>query len=120
MKIDKILMNFTVYMNPEVTSIELSYGKDFNLKIMNRYYKQLSSIRWFLKKVLKYELYFSDFYPKETHSISDSEALEHHVHAYLEDLNTLKTKIIDYIGSLKNDLQPIAKNKEEVSGALDF
>ncbi len=69
------------------------------------------------KKLVKYKLYFAEFYP-ETEKITKTEALEHHIHAYLEDLDILKNKVKHFLGALKNDLKKIAINKNEIDRAL--
>ena len=47
-------------------------------------------------------------------------ALEHHVHAHLEDLDILRNKTRAFVGILKNDLKKIATNKDGVDKALGF
>lgn len=94
-------------------------GDKFDLKKVKKYYQLLLSVSWFVKKVSKYQIYFEKFYPA-TNDIPDFEALEHHVHAYLEDAATVKNKLSEYIGALKNDIGQIAINKDEVKKALDF
>lgn len=65
-------------------------------------------------------MYFQSFYPAEGGEIKNYEALEHHIHAYLEDLDTVRNKLHHYVGSLKNDLKKIASNKEEIVKALKW
>lgn len=72
-----------------------------------------------IKKVQKYPIIFEYFYP-ESEKITNYEALEHHVHAYLEDLDSLKEKIRIFLTTLKNDLKKIASNKKEVDSAIKF
>jgi hypothetical protein len=68
--------------------------------------------------VYKYELYFAEFYP-ETDRIRKSEALEHHIHAYLEDLDILRNKVCYFLGLLKNDLKRIAISRDEINAVLE-
>lgn len=120
---EKISGDLVAYMSPEFFQDEfkakITPGKGFDKEKVEKYYLIVMSINWFVKKVSKYELYFSEFYP-HTESINNYEALEHHIHAYLEDIETLKNKLLHYVGCLRNDLKKVAINKDEVSDALDF
>jgi len=122
-EIEKISGDLVGYLNPEYFKDEFKNkivpGENFSKEATEKYYKIIISIDWFLKKVSRYEVYFSEFYPRSK-NIKDYEALEHHVHAYLEDVETLKNKLMHYIGCLKNDLKQVATNKEEISNALDW
>ncbi len=122
-EIDKILNDLLSYSHPEFFEADyknkIIFSKDFEKDSVDKYFRIISSIKWFLNKISRYEVYFLEFYPLSK-NIKNREALEHHIHAYLEDVETLKNKLTNYIGCLKNDLKRIAKNKEEVSKALKF
>src|SRR3989339_937363 len=108
-ELDQIVGNLLICNDPalfKTMSSQLSRGNRFEKKNIKKYLLLSQSIMWCLKKILRYELYFNKFYPK-TKQIPKIEALEHHVHAYLEDLTTLKNKLSHYIGTLKNDLNHI-------------
>ncbi|MCE9585063.1 hypothetical protein K8Q94_00355 [Candidatus Nomurabacteria bacterium] len=123
-EIDKILGELAFYNEPELLKEEyrkfLKVGKNFNKEKSKKYSQSLASINWFIKKVAKYKIYFSEFYPCSTDNIQKHEALEHHIHAYLEDIITVKTKTTNYIGELKNDLKQVVENKKEISNSLDW
>lgn len=122
-EIEKISGDLVGYLHPEYFVEEFKNnilsGNNFNKETTEKYYKIIVSINWFLKKVSRYEIYFSEFY-SQSEKIKNHEALEHHIHAYLEDTETLKNKLMHYIGCLKNDLKQIAINKKEISDALDW
>jgi len=122
-QIDKILGDLVFYLHPEFFQEEYVKqnrpGLAFNKKLAQNYYILITAISWFLKKISRYEVYFTDFYPS-TELIKDSEALEHHIDAYLEDLETTKNKLVNYISSLKNDLKRVASNKDEINKALTW
>lgn len=84
---------------------------------LDKYQQCLFSIKIVYDKILKYELYFSEFYP-QTDKITNLEALKHHFHAYLEDLDRLRNKIITFLGLLKNDLKKISLNEREIDQVL--
>ena len=122
-EIEKISGELVGYLHPEYFLEEfkskIAPGKNFTKETAEKYYKIIISISWFLKKVSRYEIYFSEFYP-QSENIKNHEALEHHIHAYLEDIETLKNKLMHYVGCLKNDLKQVATNKKEISDALDW
>ena len=57
-----------------------------------KYTDLIRNIRYAWLKVGKYPTYFDAFYPSPE-IISEAECLTHHVHAYLDDLYTVKTKV---------------------------
>src|ERR1035437_4724497 len=94
--LSEILADINVFENPNILIKEYA-GKINNLDInkvkLKEYYILLTSIRQVYRKILKYEIYFAEFYPKNEEKIKNFEALEHHIHAYLEDLDILKEKL---------------------------
>lgn len=119
--LDWILLDIMIHIHPKY--LKEGHPKDkistqnFDKKKLNEYLQLLTSLDFAYKKVMRYELYFSKFYP-ETNEINKFEALEHHMHAYLEDIDILKNKIILFFGTLKNDLKKIATNKKEINEAF--
>jgi len=114
--IEEILTDLAVYQEPNlllekhkerITSIEVDKSK------LRRYWDLISNVRYAWQKTLKYELYFTEFY-SFSDKIEKIEALNHHIHAYLQDMTILKNKIEVLFGSLKNDVKRVATNKEKV------
>lgn len=122
-EIDIILMELVIVQHPEYFipkfNIKGSKGKNFNNKKLKDYYKLISGINWFVKKISRYEAFFINFYPI-TNKISKHEALEHHIHAYLEDLQTLKIKLVNFVNQVKNDSKKKFQNKKEIATHLTF
>lgn len=120
---EKLQLQLTLLLYPDLVKPEyniLEYkGSKFKKKDVEKYAQLLMSISFFLKKISRYPTYFEKFYVDEQ-IIPGYEALEHHVHAYLEDLETLKNKINNYISSLKNDIQQIAANKLEIRDSIEW
>lgn len=120
-EMDKIIGELMLYVNPELLKDgfknELKKGENYNRKKTEKYFALIISVSWFLKKIKKYRLYFLYFYPRSKR-IKGHEALEHHIHSYIEDLETLRNKLKAYVGELKNDLKKIASNKKEVENKL--
>lgn len=115
----KIFANISIHLEPNLLKQEYQdkISHAVNKKQLNKYLSLLSEVNNNYQKVLKYELYFTEFYPN-SEKIFDAEALEHHIHAYFEDIDILKNQVTRFIGSLKNDLKIITINKNEIDNAL--
>lgn len=106
--IERLKLELNLFVDPGLVEmahlIDTAKGKDFNLKKAESYCELISEIHWFLNKISKYGTYFEFFYPSGD-EISKAEALEHHIHAYLEDLYALENRIINYLNTIKNDIK---------------
>ncbi|RJO61208.1 hypothetical protein C4544_03495 [candidate division WS5 bacterium] len=119
--IDEMFADFGFYKDPKMLKVEfwgLIDTKSANAAGIEKYLELLSYIQYAWQKVLKYEKYFAVFYTSDQ-SIENFEALYHHIHAYLQDMDTLKNKIEVFFGALKNDLKKSASNKEDVIAFID-
>lgn len=114
--INEILTDLAVYQEPDsllekykerIKEIEVDKSK------LRKYWDLVINVRYAWQKTLKYELYFAEFY-SSSGKIEKIEALNHHIHTYLQDMITLKNKIEVLFGSLKNDIKKIAIDKDEV------
>lgn len=118
--IEKLMAILFVHTEPNILGVEV---KDAIEKIsvdktrLKVYLDTVRDIRYAWKKAARYQLYFNDFYPV-SEDISEIEALTHHVHAYLEDLNTFENKLIVLLGVLKNDANEHAANAKEFKQAI--
>lgn len=118
--IDKILTDIVVYLTPTMLKpgYELVHkGKHSKEKKWDEYFTAISHIKYFLDKVLKYDIYFEEFYP-DSKNIKPHEALEYHIYSYFEDIDILRNKLSSFLGLLKNDLKTNALNKKEINDAL--
>lgn len=118
--LDKVLNDILVHLHPDYLIPSYSDQVDvtsINKKKLNKYSQLLADINYFYKRVLRYETYFTSFYP-ESDEIEKAEALEYHIYSYMESLDILRNKIVAFLGVLKNDLKEIALNKQEVNQAL--
>lgn len=114
--IQTIITDLGVYKKPNIIKPEFSGlidVKSADLKGIDKYLPILLSIKYAWEKVLKYEIYFAKLYTSDK-SIEDFEALNHHIHAYLQDMDTLKNKVEVFLGALKNDLKKVASNKKDI------
>ena len=114
--ISQIMADFAVYLNPDLMKSEYAEAirsVGFNKEKMGEYLLLLADIHYAWQKTVRYEVFFSDFYA-ETDSVERYEALNHHIHSYLEDMTILKNKIEVFLNTLKNDMTKTAKNRAEV------
>ena len=114
--IDEIMRDFAFYQYPDLLKKEYSSFLDVtkaNHEGIKKYMRLFSNLRYAWQKTLKYKQYFEEFYPP-TEKIEKIEALNHHIHAYLQDMTTLKNKIEVLLGEMKNDIKKIALNKSDV------
>lgn len=116
--IDEMLADFGFYLNPNLLKEEyqnLLDSSKVNKENLEKYNLLLISVNYAWQKTSRYELYFQEFY-SNSENIEKFEELKHHIHAYLQDVDTLKNKIENLFGALKNDLKKVAINKDEISG----
>lgn len=119
--IDEIFTDLGFYKEPELLKQEFQWTlniKSANLIEIEKYLQLLSNINYAWRKTLKYKKYFSDFYVQDK-GIENFEALNHHIHAYLQDADTLKNKIKIFLDELKKDLKNVASNKKDVVDFVD-
>lgn len=112
--LNEILGDLAIYQNPDLLKDEYGNLLDtskMNLLDVKKYQELLSNIDYFFKKTLKYELYFQEFY-STSDKIGTVEALNHHIHSYLEDSDILKNKIEVFLGTLKNDIKETLENNK--------
>lgn len=114
--IEEIMADFAFYQDQNLLKYEyqkfLDAGKA-NQNGIKKYMGLFSNVRYAWQKTLKYKQYFEEFYSAEE-KIEKIEALNHHIHAYLEDMTTLKNKIEVLLGEIKNDIKKVASNKEDI------
>lgn len=113
---DEMMGDFTFYQYPDLLKKEYSPFLDVskaNLDGIKKYTGLFSNLRYAWQKTLKYKNYFEDFYPP-TEKVDKIEALNHHIHAYLQDMTTLKNKIEVLLGEMKNDIKKVASNKNDI------
>lgn len=119
--LNEIIADLGAYMEPDLFKDgykDLLNSTKVSKKELHKYNRLLSSIHYAWKKTTKYEIYFSEFY-SNSDKIENFEQLNHHIHAYLQDADTLKNKIQNLFGALKNDLKQVVINKKEVSDFLE-
>ena len=119
--VDGMMADLFMYQDPKYLMPEyqeLIDASKVNQKLVARYIELLSNVSFALKRVLRYKKYFEMFYPASD-EIGEIEALNHHIYAYLEDMETLKNKLEVLLGTAKNDIKAVAINKVEVENFFD-
>ena len=115
--LEEIMSDFVFYQHPDLLKKEYSSLLDVskaNLGGIKKYTELFSNLRYAWQKTLKYRLYFEHFYPPTEERVDKIEALNHHIHAYLQDMTILKNKIEVLLGEMKNDINKIASNKSNI------
>ncbi len=113
---DEILGDFGICLYPDILKNELKNLLDvsrLNKKNLEKYNNLLISVNYAWQKILRYEVYFQEFY-SNSEKIDRTEELNHHIHAYLQDMDTLKNKIENLFFGLKKDIKKIAINKDDI------
>lgn len=114
--LDEMMADFAFYQDPRLLKAEYSGLLDVS-KVNNadikKYMMSFFNLRYAWQKTLKYKKYFEEFYPP-AEKIEKIEALNHHIHAYLEDMTTLKNKTEVLLGEMKNDIKKVATNKDDI------
>lgn len=114
--LDEMMADFAFYQDPRLLKAEYSGLLDVS-KVNNadikKYMMSFFNLRYAWQKTLKYKKYFEEFYPP-AEKIEKIEALNHHIHAYLEDMTTLKNKTEVLLGEMKNDIKKVAANKDDI------
>ncbi len=114
--IDEMMGDFACYQHPGllkkeyVPLLDISKANLFGIK---KYTELFANTRYAWQKTLKYKYYFESFYPP-AEKVEKIEALNHHIHAYLQDITILKNKIEVLLGEMKNDIKKVALNKNDI------
>lgn len=119
--IDAILSDLVLYENPDLLKPEyqsIVATLTLNIDLIKKHSTSLLNVRAAWQKALRYEVYFAEFYPT-SNSIPVFEALNHHVHGYLQDMTTLRNKIEVWLGEFKNDSKKEFENKKDVEEFYD-
>ena len=119
--IDEMSADMTIYLEPNLLKEEYQHLMDtskIDVEAIKKYRQLLSNVKYAWQKVVRYKVFFAEFYT-ETDTIDDVEALNHHIHAYLQDLDTLKNKIMHMLGELRKDVKAIASNKDDVEDFVE-
>lgn len=119
--LDKLMAILFAHDEPDILGDEvkvLVQAVSVNKKMLKRYIDLARDIRYAWQKVGKYPNYFDRFYPS-SEVISETECLTHHVHAYLDDLYTVRQKLFTLLDALKNDAKKSVSNAEELKASLD-
>jgi hypothetical protein len=68
-------------------------------------FNRLNDIVTVMERIKRYDVYFENFYPENDDLISEAEAIEYHLHSYLQDFYSLSEKINRLIGYIKNNIK---------------
>lgn len=116
-RFDVISFEIQIYLDPKIYNGDVDTSH-VNKKRLEKYRDMIHSVTQSFRKVRRYVLFFAEFYPP-TENITKQEALEHHIHSYLQDLTLLSNKIEVLLNNLKNDLQSEVVESDR-QGLRDF
>jgi len=68
-------------------------------------FTRLNDVRTVLDRLQKYPIYFESFYGPDKELISEAEAIEYHLHSFIQDIYILQERLLRIIGHLKRDLK---------------
>lgn len=68
-------------------------------------FNRINDVKTVFDRLQKYPVYFESFYVHDKELISDAEAIEYHLHSYLQDFYILQERLIRIIGHIKRDLK---------------
>lgn len=99
----QILIKYFLDNFPLETLLDQAKPKNWQEGRGKFYFEKILELDSVLRKIEKYPIYFSAFYPPPQ-IIPQSEAVEYHWHSYIQDIYILKERIIGIISSLEKDL----------------
>ena len=113
--LDEVLSDLSVYSYPEI--FEEKYiektSKNINIRILKKYSLLLYAVNSSWQKTLQYKFIFDEFY-YESNNLNKFSQLEHHIHAYLQDMDTFKNKMEILFDNLKKDTKDKVVNQKDV------
>jgi len=68
-------------------------------------FNRINDIHTIIERLGRYDVYFDAFYPENDSQISDAEAIEYHLHSYLQDFYSLNEKVNRLLGYIKNNIK---------------
>lgn len=88
-------------------------------RVLKDIFFRINDIQTVFERLTKYETYFQIFYPANLDQISEAEAIEYHLHSYIQEFYSLQQKIERLIKILKNKISVFdIKNPEDVKELL--
>jgi len=88
-------------------------------ELAHLYLGRLSEVLGVFDRLIRYEKYFKDFIPPAESGISESEAIEYHLRAYIEDFYILQERIRKIVQHLIEDIPNYGiQNEKDVEKAL--
>lgn len=68
-------------------------------------FNRLNDLKTVFDRLQKYPVYFESFYIADKELISDAEAIEYHLHSFIQDIYILQERILRIVGHIKSDLK---------------
>lgn len=99
----KEIHNGSKIFNTEVTRAVFPLLAGIRIDELELITKRLLEISLFEQKLVKYQIYFNEFYgPREI--IPEHEALQYHIHSFLSDVYAYRERLCRFFGYLKHQI----------------
>jgi hypothetical protein len=76
-------------------------------------FDRLNDLKTVFDRLQKYPVYFESFYTNEKELISDAEAIEYHLHSFIQDIYILQERLIRIVGHIRKDLKNFELDHDE-------
>lgn len=94
--------------------------KDHKERVALDMFSRINDVRTVFDRLQKYPIYFESFYAQDKELISDAEAIEYHLHSFLQDFYILQERLIRIVGHIKRDLKTFdLDHDDELKRLLD-
>lgn len=113
--LNEMTTDFGIYLYPELIADKYKdkIKLNPNIDIIKKYNSLFFTVNSAWQKTIQYETIFEEFY-YENGNLDKFAQLEHHIHAYLQDMDTLRNKFTILFDTLKKDVSKVAVNKQDI------
>ena len=99
----ELLLHFLHNFDPDLLFSKRKH-KDHKERLAFDMFTRLNDVRTVLDRLQKYPVYFESFYIDDKNLISDAEAIEYHLHSFIQDIYILQERLLRIIGHIKREL----------------
>ena len=108
----ELLLHFLNHFDLDLLFHKQKYS-DYKERLAVDLFDRLNDLKTVFDRLQKYPIYFEYFYTSEKDLISDAEAIEYHLHSFIQDIYILQERLIRIIGHLRKDLKTFGLDRDE-------
>jgi hypothetical protein len=108
----ELLLHFLNHFDLDLLFHKQKYS-DYKERLAVDLFDRLNDLKTVFDRLQKYPIYFEYFYTSEKDLISDAEAIEYHLHSFIQDIYILQERLIRIIGHLRKDLKTFGLDHDE-------